>query len=419
MSRWLYGIKPPLIIYDQVYTKEFIPPTPLPITRKRRLSITSNTSPKAATRLSMFLGRCIGEHDHAASQDQCLLFTKLPLELRLLVYGHVLGNRTVHIIPSHVPSLTPPPRYSFKTHPFRRRLDFEECSFSLGHRRDNKTDVESDPEDPEHCTHENLRNWELNRLFKVFRWHQRLKLHLDSDAALEYFVKKWGRKGGPLALLKTCRVMYVSLHPLPTASSNVRGININMNSYSEAIPVLYTTTTFSFADPFELQVWPTTLLPSRIALLRHIVVHFNVYSTPTDQLTFTQSCAFLQKLPALETLHVTLSAPAQVARPSTQESVLTYLVGIQVKREFVVYVDWAESECEKHMGDAFRLVRQENLYDRNNLGDGIYMATMSSMYEEFIIGDYVPVDVELGISINADVDFAFQEEQRRERSTRS
>jgi hypothetical protein len=233
LIRWLYGPKIPLFVYDQMSADEIAPVAPLPLMRKRRLSITeftlpgpprtistynrlfgklaeiqhlgttSSTPSETPTLLPRFHEEIVGRHDKlqcTATQEQCPLITKLPLELRLQIYGYVLGNRTLHIIPSHVPSLTPPPRFSLRTYPFHRRLDFEICK-NPGLRLDLKGVC---CERPEICTRESDKNSD-------FRINRGFKKDTDERKALrtKSFLQKYERKDGPLALLKTCRVMYV------------------------------------------------------------------------------------------------------------------------------------------------------------------------------------------------------------------
>jgi len=227
LIRWLYGPKLPLFVHDQMSTKEIVPASPLPLTRNRRLSITEFTIPGQSRTVSTYnrlfsklakvqhLGTTSSKPPETYSllprfheilverhdEVQCLLLTKLPLELRLQIYGHVLGYRTLHIIPSHVPSLSLPPRFSLKTYPFHRRLDFEICRTLKSH---------LDHDDVfEMCIREITKTCELERLTQLLDCRGDIDKGVDKVQKINYFLHKYERKGGPLALLKTCRTMYV------------------------------------------------------------------------------------------------------------------------------------------------------------------------------------------------------------------
>jgi hypothetical protein len=111
LIRWLYGPKLPLFVYDEMSTKEIAPAAPLPLRRRRRLSIQeftspdpprsistyrqlfgkpaevqhlltrSSTSPETSTLLPRFHERLLGRHDVqcTAIQEKCPLLAKLPL----------------------------------------------------------------------------------------------------------------------------------------------------------------------------------------------------------------------------------------------------------------------------------------------------------------------------------------------------
>src|ERR1700712_1463466 len=54
LVRWLYGPKPPLFVHDQMSAEEIAPASPLPLTRKRRLSITESTLPGQSRTVSIY-----------------------------------------------------------------------------------------------------------------------------------------------------------------------------------------------------------------------------------------------------------------------------------------------------------------------------------------------------------------------------
>lgn len=211
LVRWVYGLRPPLVAHSQSSVNQLAAPAPLPLIRNRRLSITSSSSPEEPTISPRFrkkiIGRC-NQEQYTATQEQCPLFTKLPLELRLLIYRFALGDLTLHIIPSHVPSLTLPPRFSLRTHPFHRRLDFEVCNFAQRHKQANKEDAVNVLENPEICTREASKRLEIGSLIQL-HYKAGTEDAVAWPTSMDYLLTKYGRKGGPLALLKTCRVMYV------------------------------------------------------------------------------------------------------------------------------------------------------------------------------------------------------------------
>jgi hypothetical protein len=211
LIRWIYGLRPPLIAHGQYSVNQLAAPAPLPLIRNRRLSITSSGSPEEPIISPRFrrkiIGRC-NQEQYTATQDQCLFFTKLPLELRLLIYRFVLGDLTLHIILSHVPSFTLPPRFSLRTHPFRRRLDFEVCKFAQRHKQANEENAVAVLENPEICTREGSKQLEISGLIQL-HYKEGAEDAVDWATSTNCLLTKYGRKGGPLALLKTCRVMYV------------------------------------------------------------------------------------------------------------------------------------------------------------------------------------------------------------------
>jgi hypothetical protein len=204
LARWVYGPKTPRFAHVRHSPQQLTPPGPLPPFRERRLSISLCTSsftktPKPIPNLFRKLMRKRDKAQCTSLQNQCPLFTRLPLELRVQIYRFFLGDCTFHIIPSHVASLTLPPRFSLRAHPFQARLDFEVCADPeqhIGVRNNNSISIRDSHRD---CTGEGSKEWASSRL------------RLETDYQIvttERILQKWGRKGGPLALLKTCRVMY-------------------------------------------------------------------------------------------------------------------------------------------------------------------------------------------------------------------
>jgi hypothetical protein len=212
LVRWVYGLEPPRLAHVQRSAEELTPPAPLPPSRKHRLSIISSTPPFAetSTPIPNLFGELVKKRDkvqYTKLQNQCPLFTRLPPELRLQIYRFVLGDCTFHIIPSHAPSLTPPPRFSLRAQPFCTRLDFERCSKPERHMGVRTKFRFVVVQSHEMCTREGHKKWAASRLPKTDY----------ENVTTEFLLEKWKRKGGPLALLKTCRVMCVLFHirPLP------------------------------------------------------------------------------------------------------------------------------------------------------------------------------------------------------------
>jgi hypothetical protein len=110
-----------------------------------------------------------------------------------------------------------------------------------------------------------------------------------------------------------------------------------------------------------LTLFPTLLPPTRLPLLCHLSLYFNTLQT----LDFwSQSCPVLHTLPCLETLTITFSFP-DIRSHSTwkNESILSPLVGLSVKGEFVVNVDWLETERDREVAEyvPFLVVRRQVL----------------------------------------------------------
>ena len=104
MKRWMRKNKRPLFAYLTRLPKDRAPPIPLPETRKRALSI--GAVPRLTLRDRITPGT---EVQVTYTQKQCIFLTRLPPEIRLIIYEYVLGGRVLHIIPSLIPSRTKEP----------------------------------------------------------------------------------------------------------------------------------------------------------------------------------------------------------------------------------------------------------------------------------------------------------------------
>ncbi|KAF2183807.1 hypothetical protein K469DRAFT_201370 [Zopfia rhizophila CBS 207.26] len=122
LKHWTRQNKHPKLAYAPKRSHR-TPPLPLPARRKRALSISKVENPNIFKKL-------IPRYQRTSSQSQCLLLTKLPPEIRNQIWGLVLGDRALHIIPSLVPSQTRPSKYTLKDKKLVYRLDYEPCKWS-------------------------------------------------------------------------------------------------------------------------------------------------------------------------------------------------------------------------------------------------------------------------------------------------
>lgn len=155
---------------------------------------------------------------------------------------------------------------------------------------------------------------------------------------------------------------YVCSYPFPQDQVNADHTDKTSSSYSEAIETLYITNTFCFSDSATLIEFPRTLLPTRVPLLRHLVLHFDFRNQKLG--TWLQTCALLRTFPCLQTLTITFLLPEVRSYIDWEnESIFSPLVGVSVKGEFVVYVDWLETERDREVAaDAcFMIVRRKNV----------------------------------------------------------
>ncbi|KAH7115012.1 hypothetical protein B0J11DRAFT_594153 [Dendryphion nanum] len=214
-------------------TKKQAPLVKLPPKRKRALSIDFLTPP------STLLGRLLSGTDSKKthSQGRCLLLTKIPPELRNIIYSHVLGSRVIHIIPSLVPSRTKPNNKVTTKHLFFSRLDHEPCKQRCNPK--NETGLLG------YNAHSSCAIW-VNREGELY--FNAPQPVAQSEAQLELrFLRWWSRKNRALSLVKTCRQIY-----------------------SEAIYILYATNVFDFRSVRTFAEFPATILSKRLSNIRYL-----------------------------------------------------------------------------------------------------------------------------------------------------
>jgi hypothetical protein len=187
----------PVVAYSRS-PRDRAPPLQLPKTRKRALSVGVVPKPTLLRRLTP--GK---EVQITHSQEQSPFIAKLPPELRMIIYRLALGGRVLHIIPSLVPSRTPPPPTSdtllkLKLPPaFVSRLDYEPCKWS------------ADP--PSNTTlygqhaHSACAIW-INRQGELYFYAPQSVVMSEGDLETR-FLRWWSRKNRVLSLVKTCRLM--------------------------------------------------------------------------------------------------------------------------------------------------------------------------------------------------------------------
>ena len=206
--RWMQPSPPPLVLCsgDPNALTLLAPLGP----RKRRLSICSPAPRSSVPRL---LKRSAAQR--TSEQPDCLFLRRLPPELRIQIYRYVLGDRTLHIVPCLVSSRTKPSRYSLNPQPFNTRLDYTECENSALNWR--FATLINKAANPAYDAHTLCTNWtdELGNLYfqspHVVTYHRGM-LPISSQKREEVetrYNRWWTRKNRFLALLKTCRAMWV------------------------------------------------------------------------------------------------------------------------------------------------------------------------------------------------------------------
>lgn len=236
------------------------PPAPLPLVRKRRLSLSSD-SPRShlITKLLSTVMNISPIGQYTSAQTKCSFLTKLPPEIRNQIYLLVLGDQVLHIVPSPVPSRTLPFRSSDKHKPqdLVSRLDHEPCKHpwrALGVEQLDQNRIKRMTPDPQKlCVTWTNEYGELYVGALVARAQTQEEIETRDQ-------RPWMRKNRPLGLLKTCRIMYVSpidlcIHPyLPEklALSNKSTLYLRLHPTDTQKPSpFFTQPTPSPSNPFQ------------------------------------------------------------------------------------------------------------------------------------------------------------------------
>ncbi|KAF2015560.1 hypothetical protein BU24DRAFT_421861 [Aaosphaeria arxii CBS 175.79] len=247
------------------------PAAALPATRKRALSMTVH--PKTTSMWSKVISLSGTTTQRTIRQENSLLLTKLPPELRNMIYQNVLGDRVLHIIPSLVPSRS---RQRSQKSPPASRFDYATCKWPkhvnaevglVGQRLHSA------------CAIWIGRNGEL--YFNVPQSIWKGEKELDTS-----FLRWWNEKNRLLALLRTCRLIY-----------------------SEAVHILYATNTFDFLSLRTFVEFPRTILPSRTQSIRTVNLRI-AFTTATGPITgWSEACATLKLLKRLRRAVFILDGP--------------------------------------------------------------------------------------------------------------
>ncbi|KAF2491387.1 hypothetical protein BU16DRAFT_565091 [Lophium mytilinum] len=311
-------------------------PTPLPKTRPRALSIPVSAGDSKKGAISTFLGiNPKRPEQHTSPQSACSLLTKLPLELRLHIWTLVVGGQRLHIIPSLVPSLTRPPRYTLVDPGVFYRLDYERCKWG----EDDWVGSSS-----VRNAHSACAVWVTDGGQLYFNAPRVL---LEGDAQYkdeEYrYLRWWVRKNRILALVKTCRQIY-----------------------TEAVPLLYKSNTFDFRNLDVLLDFPKTILPHRFQLIRNLTLQFifmlarahRPYQVSSAQAKarkdledWQKACAVLAQLKNLRDVAVLLGDRREQQGDGWKRVVLEALGQVRVNGRFVVRLTWRETEWEKEVAE--------------------------------------------------------------------
>ena len=173
-------------------------PAPLPLARERSLSISQDLTELRRSVRGMVTSPF--RRKKIADQSQCMLLTRLPPEIRMQIWELVVGNQRLHIIPSLVPSLTRPNKYTLTDNGVLYRLDYETCrksQFMLS--QEMVKDIDS---------HYTCAIW-VNSNGELYFNTPQAVMRGDHGYRREElrFLRWWVRKNRLLSLLKTCRHM--------------------------------------------------------------------------------------------------------------------------------------------------------------------------------------------------------------------
>ncbi|KAG0647986.1 hypothetical protein D0Z07_5877 [Hyphodiscus hymeniophilus] len=206
---------------------------------------------------------------------------RLPVELRLRIYEVVLGQRKVHVA------------YEFAPHEYRTYKRREVLEWRWWHSICSWDMTEYEP-------------WK-----NIFHDQCRGKGSVYGNPGPPNGMM--GRLKLDVSLLWTCRTMWVVLS---TRYLSLRLLNskLTRRRYSEAIDILYSTTTFNFANHELLRSFPSLVVPQRFAAITSIemtwiFVNLGIYIFPNADITlYNEMWAMLADMPHLRHLKIAVAA---------------------------------------------------------------------------------------------------------------
>lgn len=301
-------------------------PHPVPKTRSRSLTLPTGEPENHQCGISTFLGfRPKYKRQRTTDQTQSMLLTKLPSELRSLIWEYAVGGQTLHIIPCLVPSLTRPSRYTLIDKGVYYRLDYELCKWQ------NEDWVGSSMRTNSHSA---CAIWVNGNGELYFNAPQSM---LREDAGYRQtelrFLRWWVRKHRFLALLKTCRQIY-----------------------TEAVPIMYSTNRFDFRNLGTLIQFETTVLPQRFNAIRSLTLQWvfmrGLSTLPShafqvaDDEKWEKTCSCIARMKGLRNVLILLGD----CRPSHSDKwLLEPLRVVKVNGPFVIRVNWPENPWERNL----------------------------------------------------------------------
>ncbi|OCK75444.1 hypothetical protein K432DRAFT_446699 [Lepidopterella palustris CBS 459.81] len=311
------------------YPGNRIAPTPLLKTTRRRRSLSLLRSDDSFIRKRLF--SLLPSKKRTSNQAESLLFTKLPVEIRLLIWEYVIGRQTLHIVPSLIPSLTRPSRYKIRDRGIYYRLDHEVC-------RCESEDVLRFPYNTLEY-HSPCVSWVTREGLLYFHHPNALSLEDERGCknAEARYLRWWRRKNRVLGLLKTCRMIYI-----------------------EAAPILYAANTFDFRNLETLVQFESTLLPHRFNMIRNLTIQW-VFRRGIGQLNplpgagplfeseqemieqWEMVCACLTRMTGLRNLVVLLQGPLVDSKAGW---LLEPLREVVVNGRFIVLANGPETELD-------------------------------------------------------------------------
>ena len=229
-------------------------PKPLPARRKRALTLPLPDCSKSDSKKNP---------QTTNQQEDSLLFSRFPLEIRRMIYAEVLtGDQyVIHI--------------------------YRKADQRLSNHK---------------CDHEHKDCRDINAAQFILQkdcWYYDEEPYHTASGAIKSTVEFKHQVHGLLPLLQTCRLVYVLYIPDPNDLAD-------LSRYSEAIDMLYRDNTFSFPDPASMMFFSQTVLPQRLELLRsiHILWSYDPYKfyTKSDKKEMCKLHEVLKKMKQLETV---------------------------------------------------------------------------------------------------------------------